>query len=251
MFKTRENIVLLLLVMISPAGLCQQNFRMRSTGGNDLATLYLEKTGSAREYIDGRDYFPYYYRSKTTPILRPGEERSASLTIHGRSYKGLALHYDTYTDEVIYTDDSLIYNNRVRQVSLNKCHVSRFDLCFRHDTLHFRYFPAESDTSFNLPEGFYEVVYEMKTRLLVRHVSSVHISPEKIADYIYRPVNYIQVGNSYAEVRSKKEFVSLFGDRAEEISRFIRQKHIRINRAEKKQIAEVLKYYETLPAGAV
>jgi len=224
---------------------------MHTTGSDKLTNLYLDKTGSEREYIDGRDYFQYYYRSKTTPLLRPGEERSASLTIHGRSYKGLDLQYDTYTDEVVFTDDSLIYNDRVRQVSLNKYQVIRFDLCFRHDTLHFRYFSTESDTNFNLPEGFYEVAYEMKTKLLVRHVSSVHISPDKIADYVYKPVNYIRVSDSYAEVRSRKQFLSLFGNRSDEISRFIRQKHVRINKADKKQIAEVLKYYEVLTAGAV
>lgn len=68
MFKTKRNIVLLLLVLISPAGICQQNFRMHTTGSDKLTNLYLDKTGSEREYIDGRDYFQYYYRSKTTPF---------------------------------------------------------------------------------------------------------------------------------------------------------------------------------------
>jgi hypothetical protein len=246
MFRVRIYIVFLMLAMISPEGASQQNIQDHKIDGQRLKNLYLAKTGSPREYIDGKDYFPYYFRSGTTPLLRPEEGRTASLTIHGRTYDGLTLQYDTFSDELIYADDSLIYNNRVCKVSLNKEYVSRFDLYFRSDTLHFRYFKRESDTTFSLPEGFYEVAYEMKTKFLIRHVSTNDLSPDKTESYIYKPVNYIQVSHGYAGIESRKQFVSLFGDKSEEISRFLHQKHIRIKKAVKEQIRDVLKYYEAL-----
>lgn len=250
MLKVWINIAITSLLLISPELACQQNNRILYTGNRKLNDFYLEKTGSPREYIDGKDYFPYYFRSENTPILRSGEERSATLTIHGRTYNGLNLQYDTYSDEVIYSDDSLVYDNRIRQVSLNKYCISRFDLFFRHDTLHFRYFPGMNDTDFNLPDGFYEVGYDRKTGLLVRHISSVVVSMNKVESYNYRPVNFVRVSDGFEEIESRKQFVSLFGSRSEQISHFLRQNHIRIKRADKKQITDVLKYYETLFSGA-
>jgi hypothetical protein len=251
MLTVKSYIVFLILIMISFKGQCQQNIRIHEIDSRQLNDLYLQKTGSSREYIDGKDYFPYYYRSETTPILRPEEERAASLTIHGRTYIGLVLQYDTYTDGVIYTDDSLIYNNRVCEVSLNKDCISRFDLFFSNDTMRFRYFCGESDTTFNLPQGFYEVAYDMQSKFLIRHVSSAVISPDKVESYVYTPVNYIKVNNGYAGIESRKQFISLFGNRSEEISHFLRQKHIRIKKADKEQITGVLKYYEALLSGVV
>jgi hypothetical protein len=250
MFKAGINIVVAILVMISPESACQQNRRAFDNDNRRLSDLYLEKTGSHREYIDGRDYFPYYFRSGTTTLLRPEEGRTASLTINGRTYEGLTLQYDTFADELIYTDDSLIYNNRVRQVSFDKYRVSSFDLFFRHDTLHFRYFSVNNDTAFNLPEGFYEVAYYSMAKYLVRHASSEVVSMNKVESYIYKPVNYICVDDGFRGIESRKQFISLFGSNSEEINRFLRQKHIRIRKAGKKQITDVLKYYESLHSGA-
>jgi hypothetical protein len=214
---------------------------------NRMNILYLEKTGIDRALVDGKDYFPYYYRSQNKPLLRNNEERSAALIIHGRSFRNIVLQYDTYTDELIYSDDHLIFNNRFCQVSLNKNEVSRFDLYFRHDTLHFRYFCKDNDAGFSLDDGFYEVVYESGTEYLIRHKSSVYQTIDKIEEYSYKPVSYIKISNGFSEITSKKKFIALFGKKSDDIRHFLRQRRIRFQQADKKQISEVLRYFESLP----
>ena len=211
-----------------------------------MNNLYLQKTGFAREIVDGKEYFPYYYRSRSKPILRLDEERSALLIIHGSTFNHLILQYDTFTDEIIYSDDSLIFNNQICKIALNKDEISCFDLCFNRDTLHFRYFGKDRDTSFNLEEGFYEVVYDKETKYLIRHVSSGYLTIDKNKEYLYEPVNYIKVFNGFSRITSTKQFIALFGKRSDDIRHFLRQKKIRILRADKKQITEVLNYYEAL-----
>jgi hypothetical protein len=257
MFK---NIVFLIVLLASLPGYGQQEMLFPGTDSktrfdsieklqiNRVNNLYLQRTGFDREFVDGKDYVPYYYRSRSTPLLRSDEDRSASLTIQGRTYAPLVLQYDTHTDEVIYTEDSLIFNNRVYQVSLNKNKISRFDLCFRHDTLHFSYFGKDRHTNFNLEDGFYEVAYENKTQYLIRHVSLVYHTMDKIEEYFVQPVNYINVGHGFSKITTTKQFIELFGKQSDDIRHFLQEKKIRIRKADKKQITNVLKYYEALPS---
>src|SRR5665648_169779 len=122
---------------------------------SNIDSLYLFSTGTGRNYIDGRDYIRYFFQSVDNPLLRYDEERSASIISNGRKYSGIVLNYDTYTDQVILTDKTLILNDKVREVALNSNNISRFDLYFEHDILTFRDFVDEPKSAFNLKEGYY------------------------------------------------------------------------------------------------
>jgi len=229
----------------------QQIFPLQDTGENGMIGIYLGKTGPARAFIDGKNYYPYYLNAKNIPLLRDEERRYARLTINGRSYDNLVLKYDTYTDDIIYTDDSLIYDNRVRQVALNKYKVSRFDLIFSYDTLFFRFFSKTIDSTFNLPEGFYEVALAGEVTYLIRHRSyATKVAPgynaASLRDYVYKPENYIRINNNFVRITSRRQFTELFGEHSHEINRYLQSRRINISKAGKKQIIEVLRYYEVI-----
>jgi hypothetical protein len=242
--------VIILLVFIFRFAAYQVAYS-QDQGMTSPGDIYLERTGSAREYIDGKDYYSYYSGLRTSPILRQDEAQSASLMIHGRVYNNLVLKYDTYTDNIIYTDGKLIYKNRNRQVALNRYHVDRFDLFFRYDTLHFRFLCHENDPAFNLNDGYYEIVHDNKTKYVIRHSSAqvIHSSPDDVSDireYFYEPVSYVKTGNDFQRISSRKQFLNLFGSWSDEISHFLRKHAIRIKTADKEQIKDVLEYYEQL-----
>ncbi|MCU0377462.1 MAG: hypothetical protein MUC78_04315 [Bacteroidales bacterium] len=210
-----------------------------------LTNLYLKNTTYPRDLIHGREYIRYWYNSKDNPLLRSDEERSASIVFRGRSYDNIVLQYDTFTDQVIYTDDTLIFNNRMWQVALNGDYIERFDLRFGNEILRFRYFRKEQDSTFNLQDGIYEVVYDNACKYIIRHISTRAII-DGVDEYTYAPVGYIKVSNGYSEISSKEQFLRLFGDRYAEVRQLIRHNNIRIRKPDKWQIAEVLKYYEEL-----
>ena len=247
----RVYIVLVFLFMAMSRMSSQEVIPLQKTGGEGMIHVYLEKTGPARAFIDGKNYYPYYLNAKNIPLLRNEERRSARLTINGRSYENLVLKYDTYTDDIIYTDDSLIYDNRVRQVALNKYKVSSFDLIFSYDTLFFRYFSKESDSTFNLPEGFYEVARSGEVTYLIRHRSyATKAAPgynaPSLRDYVYKPENYIRIDNDFVRITSRRQFTQLFGEHSHEINRYLQSRRINISKADKRQIIEVLRYYEVI-----
>ena len=54
------------------------------------------------------------------------------------------------------------------------------------------------------------------------------------------------VGDGFVRITSRKQFVNLFGNRSKEIKKFIKEKRIRIPRADKQQIADILRFYESI-----
>lgn len=208
-----------------------------------LDSLYLYSTGAWRDVVNGRDYIRYFFRSTDKPLLRSEEDRSGSLIFRGRKYEGLSLQYDTYTGEVIYIDNKLILNNKICEVALNSDNISRFDLYFNRDTMTFKYFINEP--AFNLVEGFYEVVHDGECKYIIRHVSTLYLS-DGLEKYPYTPESYIRVANQYVRTSSTSQFLRLFGDRSDEIRQYMRREKIRLQKADKRQITDILKFYERL-----
>jgi hypothetical protein len=154
------------------------------------------------------------------------------------------LEYDTYLDEVIYSDPTRFIYSRIYTIELNKDHIESFVLNFGNESLFFRNIKAMDAVNSNLHEGFYEVVWEGAGSYLIRHYSTV-VKKDGVDEYFNKTENYIKIGNVYTRISSSKEFLRLFGDEADKIRKFMRSCNIDIRRADKKQIAAVLTYYDT------
>jgi hypothetical protein len=210
-----------------------------------LFKMYNQRIDVSNKLINGRDYVPYYYRSESKPLLFSEKERSGSLVLNGRKYDNLKLEYDTYLDELIYSDWTKFFPDKYLMIALNKDPVDVFKLYFEDDSIIFRYFKSGNGVKFNLPEGFYEVVYNGNSKYIIKHQSLV-IQTESIDEYLYSPAGYVMVGENYFRVRSKKEFIKLFGEKSKEIKGFIRISKIHNRKMDKKQIASVLMFYDTV-----
>jgi hypothetical protein len=257
----RKTIIAGLLLLVSFEGFSQTNYLPFNADNSDffvstekeqlkyLDSLYVVETGYVNNFINGRDYIQYYFRSDHKPILHYDRERSASLTYKGRAYDNLVLQYDTYFDKVIYSDNSMVYNDIVRQVALNSANINRFILYFDNDTLNFRYFSDEFDPAFNLEDGFYEVVYDGTCKYLVRHKSTKY-KFQGVDEYSYKPSGYVRVGDVFVRITSRKQFVNLFSGKSKEINRIISEKRIKIRMADKHQIADILRFYESIETGS-
>jgi hypothetical protein len=207
--------------------------------------LYNQSIDNSNEMINGREYFPYYYRSEVNPLLFNNKKKSGSLLMNGKKYNNLSLEYDTYLDVLIYCDYGKFYDNKSLMIALNSEQVQGFNLYFDNDSLIFRYLMSDKKMNFNLPEGFYEVVYDGLSKYIIKHQSA--ITKEKSLDvYLYSTVPYVMVGEKLLRLRSKRGFIKLFGVKSDEIRKFMRSNDVQIRSAEKNKIASVLKYYDTL-----
>jgi hypothetical protein len=212
---------------------------------NYLAKFYFQNVDNVDELVNGKDYIPYYFRSKYKPVLFYDRKHTASITLTGRRYDNLSLEYDTFRDELIYFDSLKFIDNKVFKISLNKDPIDEFRFNFGSDSLTFRYFSREKDVNFNLPDGYYEVAYEAKSKFLIRHRSYLLVK-EGNDEYMYAPSDYIMVNDGYTKITNKKVFLKLFGEKSGEIKKYIRSNKVKIRKADKNEITAVLKYFDSM-----
>jgi hypothetical protein len=211
----------------------------------DLHKLYSLRFESDYKLISGREYLPYYFRSKSKPILFINRRHSSSITINGRNFNDLNLDYDTFTDEVLYIDSTRTFIYTPLKIALNKDNVNGFELCFRSDTLSFRYFSKVADSGFDLDDGFYEVAYDGDCKFLIKHRSAVYEN-NGIKEYSYVPVGYVNAGNGFVKIKSKAQLCKLFGKKSDELKKYIKKSGINIRQANKSEMVSLLKFCDNL-----
>src|SRR5450759_3947949 len=214
-----------------------------------IQNSYSEKVLTPKEFINGKEYESYYTRSKSKPLLFGDKKRTATIITPTRRYNNLTLQYDTFLDEVVYTDTSRKINYRFPQIALNKDIVDGFNLYFDNDSLIFRYFGLPECSKDNLKEGYYEVAYLGKSRYVIKHESSYYVR-EGMNEYKYVPENYLSVGDVFYRVNNKRDLLKLLGEKSVEIKKYLHQARIRIRQADKNQFISILKYYDSLLTSA-
>jgi hypothetical protein len=235
------------LKKISPAGNSGNTGLMSITDKQTdyLRSLYSDRVENPKEFINGKEYEPYYLRSEFKPLLLPNKNRTASIFTRTRRYDNLTLQYDTYLDEVIYTDTSKTINFIFPQIALNKDIIDGFNLNFEDESLIFKYFSLPECYEKNLKEGFYEVAYEGKTSYLIKHKSSIY-ERQGVKNYKYTPENFISKGGVYYKVNSRKSLLRIFAEKSREIKIFLNSEGIKMNSVNKDQILSVVKFYDYL-----
>ena len=210
-----------------------------------IRSSYSAEVEAPKEIINGKEYESYYIRSQSKPLLFLKKGRTASLFTTSRTYTNITLDYDTFLDAVIYTDTSRTFNYSFPKIALNNNIIEGFNLYFVDDSMKFKYLRPPQTTEGNLKEGFYEIVYEGKSKYIIKHESSYYVR-EGLNEYKYSPENYISIGGAYSKVTGKGSLLKLFGANSQEVKKFIHLSRIRIRQASKNEYISILKYYDSL-----
>lgn len=223
----------------------KSDHRLETLQIENLDKLYYQNIASPKDLINGKECLPYSFRGNTTAYLFTRDKLIANLIVNKRQYKNIKLQYDTFKDDLIFVDTSRIINSEFPRIALNKDIIDGFSFHFNGSFYNFRHlrFPENSDKK--LTDGFYEIVYEGPTKLIIKHLSTFY-SKEGLSEYKYSPERYIWVGVKYQKIKNKRDLLHLFGDHSKEVKEFLRKKGIKVKKAGKESIVEVLKYYDSL-----
>lgn len=258
--KTKSWLLPFLLFVIYP--LQGQNSKLLNTNslnGSDHITLptlidsqvqYIKSSYYAiikvpNELINGKEYESYYRRSTSKPLLYPDRKRTATLITRTRQYKDISLQYDTFLDEVIYTDKSRILNDRYPQIALNKDLADGFNLYFEDDSMIFRYIRLPECIKSGLKEGFYEFAYQGRSRFVIKHKSSFY-QREGLNEYKYYHEYYVSTGDMFYKIKSKKSLLKLFGEKSGVMKKYLHESRFRMGQADRKQLVDILKHYDSI-----
>jgi len=246
------------MLIINSLLLSGQQLLLPETGSKDtrfsndekkeLSRLYALYSGGSNisyELIRGREFFPYYIHSVTTPVLFYGEKYSCAVMADGNMYKDIFLEYDTYRDRVIYIDTCGQFKTSSVLLLCNTGSIDGFELYKGNDTLKFSFLDSNDFDGFNLTRGYYEVVYNGSSKYLIRHISYSY-DVRAVTEYNYSPEKYISTGAGFVKFKTTRQFLRVFGDKSGYIREYLRDNGINIRKAGKGEIVSVLKYYDGL-----
>ena len=233
---------------------------LNSSDNTNLSTLtdsqiqyikdsYFAKIEVPNELINGKEYESYFARSTSKPLLFRDKKRTATLFTRTRQYKNISLEYDTFHDEVIYTDKSRTLDDRFPQISLNKDITEGFNLYFEDDSMIFKYLRLPECGKQNLKEGFYEVAYQGRTKFFIKHKSSFY-QKEGLNEYKYYHEYYLSTGDTFVKIKSRRSLLKLFGEKAAMMKKYMHESRIRMRQADRNQLVEILKHYDSLSISA-
>ena len=207
-----------------------------------LDSIYAVRTGTTHAFINGTEYYPYHYRAKNKPLLFYGTDRTSDIVVNGRKYDGLVLQYDTFTDEVIFSEMDNDFGQNRYNISITRDFIGAFTMFFRTDTMRFSYL-NDDETGGEIPAGFYEMAYEGPTGYIIRHRAVVH-QRNGIDEYYYSPVGYIKTPSGYTRVTSGGKLAKQFGTDSELMKKIIDQRRIKLRKANKRQIVNILQSFD-------
>jgi len=218
------------------------NFSSNISADTFAVNMYQRIMNHNHDLVNGREYFPYHNVHHSNPFFKSEINATGTVYSNGKTYPGLHIFYDIYKDEII-----LSYLNPVGSVKLiilNNHAIDSFQIVINTVPTTFQpfFFPAD----FKIKSGFYEVSYNGKTKLLIKHKKEVTMK-DGYDEYPYSTQKYLYINENYYPITTQSRFQKLFGDKNSLIKKQIRSLHISSFREITDiEIIPILRYYETL-----
>jgi hypothetical protein len=98
-------------------------------------------------------------------------------------------------------------------------------------------------------EGFYQLLYEGKSRVLVRRFKTIKETVDQkvmITEFSERARRYFVVNGQTFAISNRKSALNLFGELKVEIRRYLSDNHIHFRSAPEKALVAMAMYYDSL-----
>lgn len=206
---------------------------------NQALTTYERTLYEQAHIYEGNEYIPHDYRIKIHPFYRTDSLQTGTILYNGVQYSGVQMLYDIVRDELAIQPPGGGYRLRVRND-----YVAAFSLGA------YPFSRIVGDSATGLPTGFYEVLYNGRTKALSHRVKTIHediSSGTYRAEYVPKDRFYILKEGSYHEVKSKRSLLNLFPDQAKNLRKYIRVNKLKFTDDQREAaVTRVTKRYEEL-----
>lgn len=164
-----------------------------------------------------------------------------SLVFKNKLYEADALLYDIHNDKLVYRYYSSNFD--INSIALDENFVLGFSI---HNST-FRYYKGLTTKSGKkLKDGYYEVMYDGKQKLLVRWEKTKSIDVHEAYEYSVSRRMYMLSDGLAVSIRNKWQLMNQFADKKREVKKFIRENHILLELWNGSSLTEVFEYYESL-----
>lgn len=210
--------------------------------GKEIAfavAAYKDATRQSQNLYNGRQYYVYDNRSEEHQFFEFRKWHNGVLMYDGQRFDSIPMLYDIFKDELIikhFNGDHLLLQSE------------KIDY-FNVDNHSFERLEAGKDINEQMRTGFYDVLYNGKSRTIVRRYKT---RQEKIVDKmvvaLYPQKNnfYIKKGDHYHSVGSKKATLNLFPEYKRELRKVLKDEKIKFRKNREVAIVRMVETYDKL-----
>ncbi len=230
-------LVLVLTICRSEAQATHPDTMLYSNTAKVVIRTFNTAVGDQSEIYNGAGYKLYPTALRGSPYFEDKIHPAPSLILYnGTWYENVPVLYDVFNDEMIgiLNDNMFVFRtDKLAQVYLSDHH--------------FIYLDAQSVS--NLTPGFYDELYDGKTQVLVKRISTVQSSVNQQAvEVVYenKDIIYIKKGNSYHQVSSKSSVMDMMKDKKKQLTQYLNDNQIKYNNDREGSIAKLAGYYDQI-----
>lgn len=205
---------------------------------NNLIEIYKQSAGDQSRLYNGSQYGGYTFSFTNGHAFfkydRPG---MGAVLYDGVLYQDIALQFDE-VQEVLIADSS-------RRIQLLNDRVERFTL-FDNE---FVRIVRDAVLAGPLKTGYYNVLYEGKSRLLKREEKFIRedVSTGTMLRFIETHTYYfLEINNKFLPIKSRKEIIGIFAGRKKEIKQYIRKNRLSYKHDRDNMLVKLTAYYDQL-----
>lgn len=201
--------------------------------------LYLQDTVKDNQVLyNGRIWRNLYRMVQEDQFFLSRDFIDGTLTIDGETFTGIELKYDIFKDELLTPVEGGI-------IQLNKEMIDSFSLSFNN--VNYKFIKIMDD-SLNGTKSFYDVLYDGKSALYVKHIKKIDkMAVEGRYDKFYQMNKiYVVKGDKFIPVARKRDLLFLLDDKKNQINEFLKKNKLRITEKVPETFIPVLNFYDNL-----
>jgi len=215
-----------------------QNAQIITNRVDSIKNFYFSETYNEYDFLNGREYKPYYNPSSSSPLLE-STMGVGTIFSNGVAFENLTLLYDRNQDELIVMPDKFISENIY--VTLNKAKVDSFSIKYNDKLYHL--INHSSDDA--LPNGYYEIPYRGKNELYIKYYTS-NLYNNGVLTYYPKTKRYLLKDDLCFQIKKKKDLFVIFSEHKKKIRKKLRSFHKPFKQLTNYQISQVLQFAESL-----
>lgn len=178
--------------------------------------IYKNAVADNSSLFNGTEYIGYVARPTGHPFFETQKMQLANVYYDGVLFRDIPILYDLVNDQLIIDNHA-----KTQRIILNSEKVTFFEIGG-----HFFIRPQTDTSSGNAPGGFYERLYNGKTKVLVKRKKQINsISSSEGIKESYDQYNYyfIKAEDTYSRVTSRESLIKAFSKNRGEIRKFLRE----------------------------
>ena len=206
---------------------------------NQAVSFYDRTLRQQAHVYEGNEYIAHDPRINVHPYYVADSLQTGTVTYNGVDYRNVKMLYDINRDELVVQPPDGGYRLRVRTDK-----VAAFSLGPH------RFARIVGDSVAGIRTGFYEIIYNGKTKALAKRLKTVQedISNGTYkAEYLQKDRFVIQKAGAFQEVKTKRSLLNLFPDQTKPLRKYIRANKLKFRDEQREQaITRVTQRYDEL-----